>query len=70
MEFSVLFVKDIMNFSCTSIGSEIMMNALNAKNICVSAQSTCSSRTKAPSHTLKAMNMSDEIAYGAIRVSL
>lgn len=60
----------IMNFSCTSIGSEIMMNALNAKNICVSAQSTCSSRTKAPSHTLKAMNMSDEIAYGAIRVSL
>lgn len=60
----------IMNFSCTRIGSEIMMNALNAKNICVSAQSTCSSRTKAPSHTLKAMDMSDAIAYGAIRVSL
>lgn len=59
----------ILNFSCTSIGSEIMMNALNAKNICVSTQSTCSSRTKAPSHTLSAMGMEDAISYGAIRVS-
>lgn len=60
----------ILNFSCMSMGSEIMMNALNAKGICVSSQSTCSSRTKAPSHTLAAMNLSDEIKYGAIRVSL
>lgn len=59
----------ILNFSCVSIGSEIMMNALNAKNICVSTQSTCSSRTKAPSHTLSAMGLSDDITYGAIRVS-
>lgn len=59
----------ILNFSCVSIGSEIMMNALNARNICVSTQSTCSSKTKEPSHTLSAMNMSDEIKYGAIRLS-
>ncbi len=59
----------ILNFSCTSIGSEIMMNALNAKGICVSTQSTCSSRTKAPSHTLVAMGYDDSITYGAIRVS-
>lgn len=59
----------ILNFSCVSIGSEIMMNALNAKNICVSTQSTCSSRTKAPSHTLTAMGLSEDITYGAIRVS-
>lgn len=59
----------ILNFSCISIGSEIMMNALNSRNICVSAQSTCSSRTKEPSHTLKAMGKADDIAYGSIRVS-
>lgn len=59
----------ILNFSCVSIGSEIMMNALNARNICISTQSTCSSKTKAPSHTLSAMNMQDEIKYGAIRLS-
>lgn len=60
----------IINFSVISIGSEIMMNALNSRRICVSAQSTCSSRTKAPSHTLKAMGKSDAISYGSIRVSL
>ena len=59
----------ILNFSCVSIGSEIMMNALNAKGICVSTQSTCSSRTKSPSHTLVAMGYEDAITYGAIRVS-
>lgn len=59
----------ILNFSCTSISSEVMMNALNAKHICVSAQSTCSSRTKAPSHTLVAMGCDDSITFGAIRVS-
>lgn len=59
----------ILNFSCVKLGSEIMMNALNAKGICVSSQSTCSSRTKAPSHTLSAMNLDQSITYGAIRVS-
>lgn len=60
----------ILNISCLSVNSEIMMNALNSRGICVSAQSTCASRTKTPSKTLKAMNKSDEIAYGAIRISL
>lgn len=59
----------ILNISCVSIGSEIMMNALNAKRICVSTQSTCSSRTKAPSHTLTAMGLDPSITYGAIRMS-
>lgn len=59
----------ILNFSCTSIGSEIMLNALNSKGICLSTQSTCSSRTKAPSHTLSAMGLPNEITYGAMRVS-
>ena len=59
----------ILNFSCLVIGSEIMMNAFNEKGICVSTQSTCSSRTKAPSHTLTAMGLDEKITYGAVRVS-
>lgn len=59
----------ILNFSCLVIGSEIMMNAFNKKGICVSTQSTCSSRTKAPSHTLTAMGLDEKITYGAVRVS-
>lgn len=59
----------ILNFSCLVIGSEIMMNAFNEKGICVSTQSTCSSRTKAPSHTLTAMGLDEKVTYGAVRVS-
>lgn len=59
----------ILNFSCSCINSEVMMNALNAKHICVSAQSTCSSRTKQPSHTLVAMGYGDMITYHAVRLS-
>ena len=43
-------VSAILNFSCKTIPSEVMMNALNSRNICVSAQSTCSSKSKTPSH--------------------
>lgn len=60
----------ITNFSCPCLNSEILMNAFNKKGICVSAQSTCSSKTKTPSKTLKAMGKSDEVAYSAIRISL
>lgn len=59
----------ILNVSCVSVGSEIMMNALNARNIYISTQSTCSSKTKAPSHTLSAMGLDDAITYGAMRLS-
>lgn len=44
-----------LNFSCLCIGSEIMLNALDAKGFCVSAQSTCNSKGKAISHVLLAM---------------
>ena len=37
----------ILNISNLRIGSEIMLNALNAKGFAVSAQSTCSSHSKA-----------------------
>ena len=42
----------ILNISNLRIGSEIMLNALNAKGFAVSAQSTCSSHSKAVSAVL------------------
>ncbi|MDF9823928.1 cysteine desulfurase [Breznakia sp. PF5-3] len=60
----------ILNFSCLSINSEIMMNALNQRNIFVSSQSACSSRTRTPSHTILAMGYDEQRALGGIRVSL
>ena len=60
----------ILNFSDLKIGSEVMLNALNAKGFCVSAQSTCSSKSKAISHVLLAMGLGEVRATHAIRVSL
>lgn len=59
----------ILNFSCKTIPSEVMMNALNSRNICVSAQSTCSSKSKTPSHVLVAMGLSEQRALSSIRCS-
>lgn len=60
----------ILNFSCLRVGSEIMLNALNAAGFAVSAQSTCSSHSKAISHVLLAMGLGEVRATHAIRVSL
>lgn len=63
-------VPHIVNVSFLKVGSEIMLNALNERGFCVSAQSTCSSKTKAYSYVLSAMGYSDVIATHAIRISL
>ncbi|NLP22017.1 MAG: cysteine desulfurase [Erysipelotrichaceae bacterium] len=63
-------VDNIINFSYENIFSEVMMNALNLKGICVSAQSTCSSKSDNPSMVLKAMGFSDLRSKTCIRVSL
>lgn len=59
----------ILNFSCLHVGSEIMLNALDAKGICVSAQSTCNSKGKAISRVLLAMGRGELRATHAVRVS-
>lgn len=60
----------ILNISNLRIGSEIMLNALNAKGFAVSAQSTCSSHSKAVSAVLLAMGLGEQRATHAIRISL
>ena len=59
----------ILNFSCSTMLSEVLMNALNSKGFCISAQSTCHSKSKAPSFVLKAMGYSDQRALSSIRLS-
>ena len=59
----------ILNFSCTVLPSEVMMNALNQRGFCVSAQSTCSSRSRTPSYVLLAMGKSEKMALSSIRCS-
>ncbi len=59
----------IVNFS-TNVYSEVMMNALNKQGICVSAQSTCSSKTNKGSKVLLAMNVDKRRSESCIRVSL
>lgn len=60
----------ILNISILSIGSQIMLNALDAYRICVSAQSTCASKSKAHSYVLSAMGLGEIRATHAIRISL
>lgn len=62
-------VPNIINFSYPLIPSEVMMNSLNKAGFCVSAQSTCASKSHAPSKVLKAMGCDDKIANSCIRVS-
>ncbi len=60
----------ILNFSCLTVTSQVMMNALAQKGFEVSAMSTCDSQ-KAYSHVISQMYKKDENRLkGTIRVSL
>ena len=59
----------ILNFR-TPLGSEIMMNALQAKGFLVSARSTCASNYQSASHVLLAIGLSEAQANSSIRVSM
>ena len=59
----------ILNISFDQITSEVLLNALDQRGICVSAKSTCSSHQKNYSSTLVAMGYSEKIATHMIRLS-
>ena len=45
------------------------MHRLDLANICISTGSACNSREKEISHVLKAINLEEKYAKGAIRIS-
>ncbi|WP_281791180.1 cysteine desulfurase family protein [Faecalibaculum rodentium] len=59
----------ILNVSFAQITSEVLMNALDARGICVSARSTCESRSSNESEVLKAMGRPVSETTHAIRLS-
>lgn len=57
------------NFSFRGIDAQSLLLKLDAKGICASGGSACSAGDSAPSHVLKAIGLSDEMAKGALRVT-
>ncbi len=64
MRFLIFF-----NISFDQITSEVLLNALDQKGICVSAKSTCSSQNTNASEVLLAMHKSEFDATHGIRLS-
>lgn len=60
----------IINFSTKGLKAEVFVHALEEKGIYVSTTSACSSKKKARSSTLIAMNVDEELASSALRLSL
>lgn len=58
-----------INFYIPEISSEMLTSMLGMHEIYVSTASACSSGQSAPSHVLKALGLSDEVAANSIRVS-
>ena len=60
----------IINFSVPPIKAEVLVHALEEKEIYVSTTSACSSKQKKVSNTLTAMGVPSARANSAIRLSL
>ncbi len=63
-------IPHIISVAFLKVGSEVMLNALNERGFAVSAQSTCSSKSKAHSYVIAAMGLGEAAATHTIRISL
>ncbi|MEE8886363.1 MAG: IscS subfamily cysteine desulfurase [Eubacteriales bacterium] len=59
-----------VNFSFEFAEGESVVIMLDMRGICVSSGSACSSGSLSPSHVLKAIGLSDDLAKGAVRMTL
>lgn len=59
-----------VNISFQYVEGESLVLALASKGICASAGSACTAGSLNPSHVLKAIGLSDEMAHGALRLTL
>ena len=57
------------NFSFSGIDGEALLLNLDAKGICASAGSACTSGSSSPSHVLSSIGLSNELAHGSLRVT-
>lgn len=69
-ELTIDFAPHILCFGIKNIRGEVLVHALEEKQIYTSTTSACSSKKKTASGTLYAMKVPDYIATSAIRVSL
>ncbi len=60
----------IASFTFEAIEGESILLQLDARGICASSGSACSSTSLEPSHVLLAIGLPHEIAHGSLRVSL
>ncbi len=60
----------IASFTFEAIEGESILLQLDARGICVSSGSACSSTSLEPSHVLLAIGLPHEIAHGSVRISL
>ena len=58
------------HFSFDKIEGESLLMSLDMANIAVSMGSACTSGAMEPSHVLRAIGLSDDLAYGALRITL
>jgi cysteine desulfurase len=58
------------HFSFEKLQGESLLMGLDMANIAASMGSACTSGALEPSHVLRAIGLSDELAYGALRITL
>ncbi len=63
-------VPHILNVSFRGVEGEAILLSLDARGVCVSTGSACSAHSAEPSHVLRALGRSRELAQGSIRFSL
>lgn len=59
-----------INISVKGVNGDSLRYLIEAEGIAVSAGSACNSKSKAPSHVLKAIGLEDELAKSSIRISI
>ncbi len=59
-----------INFSFKNVEGQSIVVLLSEEGICVSSGSACSSGDKEPSHVLRAIDVSEELAYGTVRFTI
>jgi cysteine desulfurase len=57
------------NFAFHLVDGEALLLNLDAKGICASAGSACTSNSSAPSHVLSSIGLNDELAHSSLRVT-